>query len=413
MCQLTFMRGDPLLVRSTLFNISAINARSGNNDGFGYYSFMSKKVFKTKKSAKEFVYTDEFLDILDRDFPITANKKTSVLSHVRSASRWGGTMQTISDENAHPFVLNNLVLAHNGTLFPKDDKDELKDSIDSYWFLHKLDSIVNGEKLKPKHIVEAMKYFEGKFALLIVDMLQPNDLWIARGKTADLHVARYVDENDKEVLFLINTKESDIENTISPHFYRILLGKKIKLKEDIKQVKTETIARYNIVSGKLGGFKGKIEEETHVIKSTTKAWNSRQTNSGVIHSYAITSLKAIMEEITNLATQNMLTYSEVYILFGMYTTGSFFTPEKDDLIAFIDVLRALTTESEYKGRLNSWIKVTELLIEEGFDVVDVYNAYPNFTFPWMLNSKKIITKLHTHIIKNMDSIRHQIKESDD
>ncbi len=250
-----------------------------------------------------------------------------------------------------------------------------------------------------------------QFAFLIVDLLQPNDLWIARGRTAELHIARYVDENDKEVLFLINTKESDIENTISQHFYRILLGKKIRLKEEIKIFKAESIARYNIVSGKLAGVRGKIEEETHVVKSSNAAWQSRQTGYGVSHSYTHSSFKDIMGEILSLATQNMLTYSEVTILYGMYTTGSFFTPEKEDLIAFIDVLKALCKEAEYYGRIKAWRKITDLLLEEGFDVVDIYNAHPNFTFPWMLNSKKTISRLHTHIIKNMDSIKYRSEKA--
>jgi predicted glutamine amidotransferase len=392
MCQLTFISGDPLLARSVLFNIPVINSRAGNSDGFGYYHFDKQKIFKTKESAGIYLYKDEFLDRLDEDFPLDESKRVSILSHVRSASRYGGKMQEINDENAHPFRLNNIVLAHNGTLYPKDDKDEIKGKIDSYWFLSKLCEVVGDKKLTHKDIIKAMEYFEGKFALLIVDLLQPNNLWIAKGRTADLYTMTFKDENDKELLFIINTKEEGLKSTISPYFHRVLLGKNVFV-SDITKFKDETVYRYNTVSRKMFKYKEEIKEEAYVVKTQTysrgRGYNSEYGNFGrnrVSNTSTFSSIKDIFGNILEESSKSLLTYSEVAVLYELYIGDSIYKPEKDDLIIFSEMLKKLNKEA-IKGRAKTWINISKRLIEEGYDVMDLYQAWPEMAFPWFLNTK--------------------------
>lgn len=409
MCQLTFLRGDPDVVRALLFNVSVINA-SGNTDGFGYYSFNTKKVFKTKESGKTFPYTNKFTELINRDIPANKNGKASILSHVRATSFWKGKDQKVCDANSHPFQIKDLILAHNGTLYPKDDKDELKNRIDSYWFLKKLSDVVGKDTLlTDKHIKLAMDDFAGKFALLIVDLKQPNNLWIVRGRTADLHYSRFVNDDGEEVLFMINTDSSTFSNTIAPDFLRIIIGKNISREKGVvKEFQKESIYRYNIQSGKLYKMKTEIKEETHVVKSTYTRTVSRHNSYGGWVPENDVDGDEIYLNWTNLfgtvlrkCSDGLLTYSEICILYTLYIGKSIFTPVKIDMENFDKLLVHLNREI-HKGRKKVWLEITDILLANNLDVIDIYKLYPkSLDFPWMLNSKKDLTHVKRRVIKDI------------
>ena len=107
--------------------------------------------------------------------------------------------------------------------------------------------------------------------------------------------------------------------------------------------------------------------------------------------------KDIFEIVIEEATKCMLTYSEIAVLYDLYIGESIYNPEKDDLLAFADMLKKLSKEA-VKGRAKVWLGITDTLISEGYDVMDLYASIPSLEFPWFLNSKgklrNIQRKLH-------------------
>lgn len=122
-------------LRVLLFSTQVL-ASTKHGDGFGYYSSGPDGDFtrKTHLSALGSTYTEELLTLPENT--------RWVITHTRRAS--SGALKTpikdASDEEwteyyeakqkfAHPFVERNVVVAHNGTLFPNDGIEFKMDSL--------------------------------------------------------------------------------------------------------------------------------------------------------------------------------------------------------------------------------------------------------------------------------------------
>ena len=204
MCQLTLLDIDPKLKlgKSTIRSLMELNQQAitkfspqTNDDGFGYMTFSkAPEIVKTGLSATK--WWQENWNKYQRSV-----RNPNGIYHVRAASN---NVTTVFEDDAHPFHHGHIILAHNGTMTEsvelKDDKklQKLLNSanpkeepmIDSEKFCVVLSQIVGKDKLQKDHIVLAMEYFHGPFALLIYDTKQPKKMFVVRGKDRPLHMAR-------------------------------------------------------------------------------------------------------------------------------------------------------------------------------------------------------------------------------
>lgn len=150
------------------------NARTGNTDGTGFYS-LSGTLNKWDKSALNLVYTEEFNKVVD-----TMVHSGPFIAHVRAISS-GLTAK----EGAHPFLVDGVALAHNGTLGGCDKyvsmyRTELKgeaDPVDS----HVLTCILAHESkgtVTAESIQTTLKQITGSYALLIANN---QTMWVVPG----------------------------------------------------------------------------------------------------------------------------------------------------------------------------------------------------------------------------------------
>lgn len=255
MCQLTFLHGNSDFVRPMLASLTLLNAQDGNKDGHGFF-ILPDQLWKISKSGSEVVCEDAYYDKLEE--LIGDRKEVSIISHVRSASF---NHKEVCIDNTHPFMIGHLVLIHNGTLQAVEGKKELEitDKIDSYWFLSHLAGVVGKANLKPAHIIEAMKSFDGKFAFIIYDTHQPTKVFIVKGKSARLHHAVVKDGDGNILVHLINTDNSNITSSILPYYYRALTKKKMEI-EKPEPFEDESIWVFDTKNASLVKFEEKIIE---------------------------------------------------------------------------------------------------------------------------------------------------------
>ena len=112
------------------------------------------------------------------------DKFSAVIGHNRAA-----TQGLVTDPNAHPFVHDHIVLAHNGTLDKTKPGVQGQHTVDSARIAEHM--VTNGEK-------ETLEALNGAFALMWVNN-QDHTFNIARNKERPLHFA--FSEDEKTVFF--------------------------------------------------------------------------------------------------------------------------------------------------------------------------------------------------------------------
>lgn len=402
MCQLTFLQGDAPIVKAMLGNLTLTNANDNNKDGHGFYFFKPiSKYYRTKDSGSDLVFNSDYWDIVEKC--VGDNDEVAVLSHVRSASIGFKAVKTL---NAHPFIVDNIILAHNGTLDTDNEKLEIKNRIDSFWFAHRLAAIVNKKKLTPEHIAKTMEDFTGKFAFLIVDLSQPTKLFIVKGRTADLHYGIWKDKAGNNRCYTINTSKMNMYNIAAPMFWRSIIGEDITLEKDaIVEFEDESIYIWDTKTKLLEKTDVEIKERYPVVKTTTHHANSREGDNGYWNNYGRpevnrnysgshgeNSIEKLTGRICNKAYKFSLCFSEVNYLFVMMFGYSILFSEKDDLLIFEELIDKLENvwKTQGKGKKETkWKNVRSLFAiqQEHTPMIEMYEKFPKLKFPWWFNSK--------------------------
>lgn len=209
MCELCLVNLKSNSLNRKLFLIAGSAGSIANDDGWGYAD--STGIYKT--------HLPMFIDESAGEMLRTCKVKTPLLGHVRAAS----PQVPVCVDNSHPFLENEIIFMHNGSLKPKNEKDFVleykvmepdKDGkevektykySDSKMFFNRFlsrykigDDFV--EKLK-----ETMGEFFGKFAMMFYI---GNDIFVVRGKTANLYISYLTESSKKDAKvlgYVINT----------------------------------------------------------------------------------------------------------------------------------------------------------------------------------------------------------------
>ncbi len=179
----------PFLVDSLLDACLQMSDRS-NRDGTGVYltnagvDGYTRTWFKRARPCSEFVLMPEFKSWLTNNY----SGSGPVICHVRQATTGKGNWT--EDANAHPFVLDNLALVHNGHLLNADDiRDSMgldkRLTVDSEIWLHALRKISDGKPLDIPIIQETVDHFIGPF-VFVVHEIDQDFVWLIIGKSRTL-----------------------------------------------------------------------------------------------------------------------------------------------------------------------------------------------------------------------------------
>ena len=402
MCQLTLIHGRSDLARVLLPNLTLSNSVDNNKDGHGYF-VIPTMIWRTIDPGNRIVFEDEYHDSL-REY-IGDQKQVAIISHVRSASYKFKDMLDV--EHTHPFQCDNLVLMHNGTLVPKDKKLEIDNTIDSYWFTKHLASVVGEEMLTPEHIAEAMEDFIGKFALFIVDMKQPEKIFIAKGRIATLYETTIVDGRNKILARVINTSKQNLQYSSLPMYWRAFKSTSLKINEP-EELDDESIYIYDIKKSELIKSDVAIEEETSTAVTVIHdgrfmgqgAYSDYDQWSGANNYGAPKTLDSMIDKISDMAFKMKLKFTDVNLLFGIVCGSSIMFADKMDVEIFHKFMNLLMDEYDNRvgKKLPNWT-----IIQQAF-----YNEFPhgtgleiyektNLNFPWFLQSGSRIKNVSTRI----------------
>lgn len=210
MCQLLFAQSQSNVLTRFLVLEGLRQASTANPDGTGIYS-AETGIYKVADRASNL-----------RSFDFLNRVGNRALAHVRLASKG----IKVTEENAHPFELERWVLAHNGTLWEKEETPvastagaQSRDS-DSLAFLKVLEKLsADKEASVIKLLNGAMDKFKGKFAFLLYDKLHKK-WYAARGKTAQLHISFIYKGIPPET-----AEEKAVFNYDNPYGYMIMTEK--------------------------------------------------------------------------------------------------------------------------------------------------------------------------------------------
>ncbi len=406
MCQLTMLHGRSDVVKVMLPNLTYHNALASNKDGHGYF-VVPKMVWRTIEEGNEIVFKEQYIKNLEEY--IGNDKQTCIISHVRSASF--KFKELVNIENTHPFAVDNIVLMHNGTLSTDEEELEIDEQIDSVWFINHLAEIVSKRKLTPAHIAEAMEPFTGKFAFLIVDMLQPTKIFVVKGKTAELFYTTIRDGRNKVLATAINTGKNNLEFSYVPMYWRAIKGTKLVIEEP-EELDDESIYIYDTKTSVLTKTEQKIEEK-FTITSTQRMtpvhgeynddgyWMGQGMHSGYNENYLSTkSVDGMIDKIANLAFTMRLGYTEMNLIFQLLFTTPMLFAEKEHIVAFLETLELIATDysSRVGKKLVKWETIKQSYLwdfPEG-NTLDIYNR-TGIVFPWFLQSGSGIKRVSARV----------------
>lgn len=178
------------------------NTSSSNKDGVGFGTLDGGFV-KWECSAGDIVFTKEYNEMLRQMV------EAPFIAHVRAISTGVG-----AKDGAHPFKVDNILLAHNGTFtnyrtFLGKYANQINDTnpVDSHVITHMLAEKVGSGELKPEHLASVLSVAKGSFALLITDAVT-RKMWVVTGSNP-LHIHR------SGPLWLINTSRLNLINISS------------------------------------------------------------------------------------------------------------------------------------------------------------------------------------------------------
>jgi predicted glutamine amidotransferase len=369
-----------------------MNAHDNNKDGLGYF-VIPDMIHRTTESGTVAVYHNEYHDDL-RSY-IGDSKETAIISHVRAASLQFKDLMEL--EHTHPFQIGKLIVMHNGTLEAKDEKHEIEDMIDSYWYTHRLATIVGKKKLTPMHIKEAMEDFTGKFALLIVDMAQPETLFIAKGRMAYLYKSTIKDSRGRLLANILNTSKQNIQYCPARMYWKAMRGNNLTIEEPV-ELDDESIYIYDIPSKEMVKTDVEIKEESSVI--VHRHHPASDFNRGMMSAYeddynwgsdyvSPRDIDKQIDKISDLAFSMKLKFTDINLLFSLVCGSSIMFADKEDVSLFYDFMKEL--ENEHNNRVGKKL-ANWTIIQQSF-----YDKYPNgssveiyektdLAFPWFLQS---------------------------
>jgi len=399
MCQLTMMDIDPKtkLGKATIRSLTELNSipiikesPQANTDGFGYMTFA-----KAPEIVKSFDSAIEWWNKNWENYQKSVRNPNGIY-HVRSASY---NSSKLYDRDAHPFIHNHIVVAHNGTMTEsnklKDDEklqkifeEDQHDFIDSEKFCIVLSQICGENKLTKKNIISAMEYFHGPFALLIYDTKQPTKVFVVRGKDRPLHKAEIFSDKEHKVRVGIVINSQLFELTYWAKQLKMIAKEfsGLSLEIGVVPLEEEKIYEYKIGSYSLENPVATIIQSSAPFVSTVKHYAG--TNNVVNHSTISSSSLGAMEiykTIYTLSSELKLSFIEMQIL-SEYTLGHAMhissTGELEYLVLILNKLKGY----DYKGRVKEWeafLKDNKIQPLMGYKTSGI-------SFPFMLSSRKVI-----------------------
>lgn len=403
MCQLTLFDIDSktnfskTLIRPlTELNILGINA-GASHDGFGYMLFENPgKIEKVGQVAT--TYWKEHFDTF-----FNSVESANGIYHVRLASGLGNNKK-VADENAHPFIHGNIVMAHNGTLrekinyFLDDEQQKIKQAFDFSWidseeFCFALNEICGDELLTAEHIKQAYDLFTGVFAFLIYDIRQPEKVFVVRGKTKKLHSLTIYDE-DTPIGLILNTGLWElayigklIKYTLNTHLEK-------NLRVGVSELKEESIYEYNIGSYSLDDPVEEIKETEakDFVKPANKSvqpvygWNRHNDFDRSGNESKVNYSSEVFGKIGELAIHLNFSMKELWILseFVMDKNLTVFT--LNDAEVFLEFLELIKKEKGYSGRIKRWVKAKNDL---AVGALTIYKL-SEISFPFILSTNSEI-----------------------
>lgn len=403
MCQLTLLDIDPKLKlgKATIRSLMELNQQAivkfspqTNEDGFGYMTFAkAPEIVKSGLSATKWWH--ENWETYQKSV-----RNPNGIYHVRSAS---SNISTVFEDDAHPFHHGHIILAHNGTM---SESDELTDDkklqklfetanpktepmIDSEKFCTVLAYICGRSKLNKEHIILAMDYFHGPFALLIYDTKQPKKMFVVRGKDKPLHMAKFYSgkRNGERIGLVLNTQLyelmywSRLVKSIAKEFHNINLHIGITLLE------TEKIYEYNIGSYNIEKAVEEIKQTSPPTKITTvhHHHNNYAQNRTYLGSKEYSDMAERFTEFYKLALDTGTGLAELMIL-AEYALGNALHVCTEDQLEYLREIMISLSKFDYKGRRKVW---KEYLKENKIHALSGYK-YSDVSFPYLLMSKKLI-----------------------
>ncbi len=185
MCGLFGIAGPGIQMKDIeIFKDLGIVSQVRGLDGSGVYQVKANPTYNNNDFSAIFKSESTFAECLF-EIDYTKKKKSSsnllesiavdfIMGHVRAATRG-----LISDENAHPFELSNLVGAHNGTLRDKKYEDK-----------NKTDSELMYRDISSRGIIEVLKDMDKNSAYAITMFDKVNrKVYMVRNEKRTLHFA--------------------------------------------------------------------------------------------------------------------------------------------------------------------------------------------------------------------------------
>lgn len=386
MCQLTFINlHDPKLNKLYLMSQAFANTIKDHRDGFGFF-YPPDTLKKTAIAPFNCINLGKFIEI-DNSNPIIA--------HVRKATAYG-TFREVSDKKSHPFKLDNLILAHNGTLELNYNSEyyleKFDGKIDTEVFLEILSRVYKLNPDLPEALIKAYEHFTGKFAFMIHD---GKDFYIVRGNTADLHFLEIKDENKKVIGFVVNTdKESLVSGLLLFRNYLQFTGGNIHWNsEEIKELEKNSI--FKVVGDSLEKV-GTIEEKAKEIRSTVTTYGGGYANrnlplvNNLIDVSKSKNIKDLWEDPLVKDLNSLLTSWQIsleYLDEIIYNTLGIplVACNREHLVFFMnEIVSRISTSVLDKTIFPTWKKART---EHMFYDIFVHDDKNNLQFPYMLVKK--------------------------
>lgn len=409
MCEITVSNLHSEKFNKMFFLLAGSLGSLEHSDGWGY-AVNGQKGFKCKLPMH---YTTNAGKCLWKDSD--AGSDDILIGHIRRAS----PQVPVTTANAHPFVIHEVSMVHNGKLTPKEEKDfvmeedvvevDAKDETktttkkvkrsDSLIFFEKFMEIFEestNEVLEERFVdclKKTMDLFYGKFAMVF---LINGTYFVVRGRTADLHISYLLDDESEKLGWVINTSKKTLDNAtvLMSNTFQLLDG--IDLNFTLAApLETETI--YICEERDLRKI-GELKENSAPV--TTYASNYRapagtggatnftgaKTQSGTVTTTKKTVVEKYAEEVWKFMDDYSLSVMDVNYLFLIGYDCSLLEVNEAILEHFVK-----SVIPRLRNKTNKTIR--KLLSKAVLSYVSLRYYNRDISYPWMLNEKTEQMKL--------------------